>query len=257
MEYGICLLSVIPLRSEPSDKSEMVTHVLFGEQFEVLEKNTQWRKVRTAYDGYEGWTDVKQITPIPAKDFFLLGDAGYSVTLDVVQIMVYNRNHMIPVLLGSTLPAFSNKKFSINGTDYIYEGNVRSGKVADKNAVVENAYMYLNAPYLWGGRSPFGIDCSGFTQMVYKLCGIKLRRDAAQQAEEGKTVHLLEEAQPGDIAFFDNEDGRIVHCGIILPGERIIHASGRVRIDRLDHHGIYNADTKKYSHHLRLVKRIF
>ena len=257
MEYGICLLSVIPLRSEPSDKSEMVTHVLFGEHFEVLDKNAQWRKVRTAYDSYEGWTDVKQITPIGAKDFFVLNDSPHPVTLDVVQIMVYNKSYMVPVLLGSSLPAFNDKKFSINGTDYSYEGNVRTGKVTDKQAIVENAYMYLNAPYLWGGRSPFGIDCSGFTQMVYKLCGIKLRRDAAQQAEEGKTLHLLEEAQPGDIAFFDNEESRIVHCGIILPGERIIHASGRVRIDRLDHHGIYNTDTKKYSHHLRLVKRMF
>ncbi len=110
----------------------MVTHALFGEQFEVIEKNAQWRKVRTAYDNYEGWTDVKQITPLPAKDFFVMADSGYSVTLDVVQIMVYNRNHMIPVLLGSSLPGFVDKKFSINGTDYFYEGNVRSGKVTDK-----------------------------------------------------------------------------------------------------------------------------
>ena len=257
MDYGISLLSVIPLRAEPSDKSEIVTHILFGEMMEVTGKQEQWRKVKTAYDNYDGWLDGKQITPLKTEDFFILSKAETPVTLDVVQIVVYNRNHMIPVVLGSSLPGFDGKKISISGTDYFYEGNTRSGKVSDKKFVVENSFMYMNAPYLWGGRSPFGIDCSGFTQMVYKLCGIKLRRDAAQQAEEGVTVHLLEEAEPGDLAFFDNAEGRIVHCGIILPGERIIHASGKVRIDKLDHHGIFNADTKKYSHHLRLVKRVF
>ena len=257
MDYGISLLSVIPLRAEPTDKSEIVNHILFGELLEVVGKQEQWRKVRTVYDNYEGWLDGKQITPLKTEDFFILGKAETPVTLDVVQIAVYDRNHMIPVVLGSSLPAFDGKKISINSTDYFYEGNTRCGKVTDKKSVVENSFMYMNAPYLWGGRSPFGIDCSGFTQMVYKLCGIKLRRDAGQQAEEGTTVHLLEEAEPGDLVFFDNEEGHIVHCGIILPGERIIHASGRVRIDKLDHHGIFNSETKKYSHHLRLVKRIF
>jgi gamma-D-glutamyl-L-lysine dipeptidyl-peptidase len=257
MDYGICLLSVIPLRAESSDKSEIVTQILFGEMMEVTGRQEQWRKVRTNYDNYDGWLDVKQIAPLTTEDFFVLSKANTPVTMDVVQIMVYNRNQMIPVVLGSSLPAFDGKKISISGTEYFFEGNVRNGKVTDKKFIVENAYMYMNAPYLWGGRSPFGIDCSGFTQMVYKLCGIKIRRDAAQQAEEGSTVHLLEEAEPGDLAFFDNPEGRIVHCGIILPGDRIIHASGRVRIDQLDHHGIFNPDTKKYSHHLRLVKRIF
>jgi len=257
MDYGISLLSVIPLRAESSDKSEIVTNILFGEMLEVIGKQEQWRKVRTAYDNYDGWLDGKQITPLKTEEFFILSKAETPVTLDVVQIVVYNRNHMIPIVLGSSLPAFDGKKIAINGTEYFFEGNVRNGKVSEKKFIVENAYMYMNAPYLWGGRSPFGIDCSGFTQMVYKLCGIKLRRDAAQQAEEGVIVHLLEEAEPGDLVFFDNTEGRIVHCGIILPGERIIHASGQVRIDRLDHHGIYNTGTKKYSHHLRLVKRIF
>ncbi|MBK5286055.1 MAG: hydrolase Nlp/P60, partial [Bacteroidia bacterium] len=142
MEYGISLLSVIPLRAEPSDKSEMVSQLLFSELFEVIEKEQQWRRVRMAHDNYEGWTDVKQITPLKAEDFFLLNKSEQSVTLDVVQIVVYNRNNMLPVLLGSSLPGFGNKKFSINGTDFFYEGNVRSGKVTDKKFVVENAYMY-------------------------------------------------------------------------------------------------------------------
>ncbi|NTW32657.1 MAG: C40 family peptidase, partial [Bacteroidetes bacterium] len=122
--------------------------------------------------------------------------------------------------------------------------------------IVENAYMYLDAPYLWGGRSPFGIDCSGFVQMVYKLIGIRLPRDASQQASQGTTINFLSEAVPGDIAFFDNEDGIIVHTGIIINNGQIIHASGRVRIDNLDHEGIFQVKTKKYTHKLRLIKRI-
>jgi len=121
--------------------------------------------------------------------------------------------------------------------------------------MLENALMYLNAPYLWGGRSPFGIDCSGFTQMVYKLCGIKLKRDAFMQADQGSSVHLLDESQPGDLAFFDNEEGKIIHVGILTAKNRIIHSSGNVRIDSIDHHGNFNQETKRNSNNLRLINR--
>jgi gamma-D-glutamyl-L-lysine dipeptidyl-peptidase len=114
----------------------------------------------------------------------------------------------------------------------------------------------LNSPYLWGGKTPFGIDCSGFTQMAYKLAGIKLRRDAWQQAEQGHTINLLEETEPGDLAFFDNDEGNIVHVGIILRDHKIIHAAGKVRIDSIDHYGINNKELKKYTHKLRLIKRM-
>jgi len=109
---------------------------------------------------------------------------------------------------------------------------------------------------LWGGRSPFGIDCSGFTQMVYKLCGMPLKRDAWMQAEQGQDIHLLDETQPGDLAFFDNEEGRIIHVGILTTKNRIIHASGKVRLDSIDHQGIFNSETKRYTHNLRLLKRL-
>ncbi|HRG90423.1 MAG TPA: C40 family peptidase, partial [Chitinophagales bacterium] len=125
-------------------------------------------------------------------------------------------------------------------------------------AVFERVAMrYLNAPYLWGGRSPFGIDCSGFTQVVFKFADVQLMRDAYQQAEQGAMVNFVEESQPGDLAFFSNDNGKIIHVGIVLKDQRIIHSSGKVRIDRLDHFGIYNADTKKYSHQLKVIKRFF
>ena len=120
----------------------------------------------------------------------------------------------------------------------------------------EIAQSLLNVPYQWGGRSPMGMDCSGFTQVVFKILGKKLLRDAWQQAEQGVLVNFIEEIQPGDLVFFDNEEGRIIHVGIALANHKIIHASGCVRIDNLDHHGIYNTETRKYSHNLRIIKRV-
>lgn len=258
--YGLCHLSVIPVRKEPSDASEMVTQLLFGEHFQIKGKNKQWRKIRVAWDGYEGWLDEKQILTITLEDFNKLNGAEYFVTVDVVQI-ADNDGVLFPVLLGSTLPFYAEKNFTLKDKPFSFQGNVKKlnntaqHNNEEKQLLVENAFMYLNSPYLWGGRSPFGIDCSGFTQMVHKLSGIKLQRDADQQAQQGYTVNLLAQAEAGDLAFFDNEEGKIIHVGIILPENKIIHASGCVRVDKLDYHGIYNVDTKRYSHNLRLIKR--
>ena len=254
--HGICNLSIVPVRKEPSDKSEMVTQLLFGEHFEVIESNKQWKKIRTAYDNYEGWLDEKQFLSVSLEEFNKLNRSPSFITLDLVQVISDN-DVMLPIVLGSTLPFFNGKSFRLGSKEFVYEGSVRNcDKPSPKKMIVENAYMYLNAPYLWGGRSPFGLDCSGFTQMVYKLSGFKLKRDAHQQAEQGYTLNLLDEAEPGDLVFFDNEEGKIIHTGIFLGDGKVIHASGKVRIDKLDSHGIFNVDTKKYSHNLRLIKRL-
>jgi len=252
--HAICNLSLVPVRADASDKSEMLTQLLYGETVEVIDKKDSWRKVRLHHDDYIGWVDTKQIMQISEEELNLLHSQPLSVTFDIVQLVVFEKHHIIPIVLGSTLPSYSNKHFHFSGMNYAYDGQVKTFVKADKSQLVENAYMYLNAPYLWGGRSPFGIDCSGFTQMVYKLGAMKLKRDAWQQAEEGTTLNLVEEALPGDLAFFDNAEGRITHVGIILPGNKIIHASGRVRIDNLDHEGIFNETLKKYTHKLRLIK---
>ena len=139
--------------------------------------------------------------------------------------------------------------------NYEFEGLKISG-VKPKSELINTAYMYLNAPYLWGGKTLFGIDCSGFTQMVYKLNGYKLLRDASQQASQGEVLSFIEESEPGDLAFFDNEEGKIIHVGIMLENNYIIHASGKVRIDRLDHLGIYNAELNRHTHRLRVIKKI-
>ncbi len=177
------------------------------------------------------------------------------MSYDLVQIMIEEQN-MFSVLLGSTLPHFKENTCRLGKNVYRFEGNVKCPeKLQSTRIIVENAYMYQNSPYLWGGRTPFGIDCSGFTQMVFKLSGIRLKRDAWQQAEQGTLIHLIDESLAGDLAFFDNAEGKITHVGIVLDKNKIIHASGKVRVDSLDHHGIFNVDTKTYSHNLRLIKR--
>jgi cell wall-associated NlpC family hydrolase len=143
----------------------------------------------------------------------------------------------------------------INISNYNFEGTKISG-TKTKDCLLNTAFMFLNAPYLWGGKTPFGVDCSGFTQMVYKLNGHKLMRDASQQSKQGEALSFIEESEPGDLAFFDNEEGNIIHVGIIMEDNYIIHASGKVRIDRLDHLGIYNAEANKHTHRLRVIKKI-
>ena len=164
---------------------------------------------------------------------------------------------IIPVLLGSSLPFYAESHFKIGKEVYAFEGQAQI-KAEKKNIelLVQNAMMYINTPYLWGGRHPFGIDCSGLVQICYKMIGINLPRDAYQQALKGHALSFIEESQAGDLAFFDNEDGRIIHVGILLEDNYIIHASGKVRIDRIDHQGIYNNDHRDYSHRLRIIKRI-
>ena len=257
--FGICNLSVVPCRKEPSDRSEMVTQLLFGEHFEILEEKKSWTLIRINYDGYECWIDHKQFLPI--KEIKGIKNSNTALTTDLLQIATKENEEIIPIVLGSSLPKYKNKEFSLGKDKYSFEGEsifpIKKNKklISPEIHLIQTARWYLNTPYLWGGRSPFGIDCSGFTQMVFKLNGIKLKRDAWQQAEQGEAISFLEEAKKGDLAFFDNEDGKIIHVGIILGNEKIIHSSGKVRIDKLDHHGIYNAEMKKYSHRLRVIKR--
>ncbi len=245
------------MRIEPSHRSEMVSQILFGEHFEIKEISGTWRKVKCFFDGYEGWIDEKQYLPLELEDFQQLNKLNLHISFDLVQVILSDDKTLIPVVLASNLPFYDKGHCRIANFNFKYEGFVRSFEQPDKNLVVENAFTYLNAPYLWGGRTPFGIDCSGFTQMVYKLSGYRLKRDAHQQAESGQTINMIEEAESGDLVFFDNEEGKIVHTGILLPGGKIIHASGKVRVDSLDHHGIFNVSQNKYTHRLRLIKRCF
>lgn len=251
--FGICNLAIIPLRFEPSDKSEIVSQVLFGEHFEVLEQYKQWSKIKMQYDAYEGWVDSKQFQIISETNYKQLSKDAIILNADLIEYITAPNNLLIPIPLASSL-SFLNYN-EINILNFEFEGTKISG-IKSKDSLIRSAFMYLNAPYLWGGKTPFGIDCSGFTQMVYKLNGYKLLRDASQQATQGEPLSFIEESEPGDLAFFDNDEGNIIHVGIIMENNYIIHASGKVRIDRLDHLGIYNPEINKHTHKLRVIKKI-
>lgn len=251
--FGICNLAIIPLRFEPSDKSEIVSQVLFGEHFEILEKFNQWSRIKMQYDDYEGWVDSKQFQLISEANYKQLSQDAIILNADLIEYITGPNNLLLPIPLAASL-SFLNYN-DINTASFDFEGTKISG-VKNKSSIINSAFMYLNAPYLWGGKTPFGIDCSGFTQMVYKLNGYKLLRDASQQAKQGEALSFIEESEPGDLAFFDNEEGNIIHVGIIMENNYIIHASGKVRIDRLDHLGIYNGDINKHTHKLRVIKKI-
>jgi hypothetical protein len=251
--FGICNLAIIPLRFEPNDRSEIVSQVLFGEHFEILEQQKQWSRIKMHFDGYEGWVDSKQYQVISESNFNQLSDEPIILNSDLIEYITGPSNLLMPIPLGATISFITNDTINTNGFDF--EGTKVNG-IKNKKHLLNNAFLYLNAPYLWGGKTPFGIDCSGFTQMVYKLNGYKLLRDASQQATQGEALSFIEESEPGDLAFFDNEEGNIIHVGIIMENNYIIHASGKVRIDRLDHLGIYNAEINKHTHKLRVIKKI-
>ena len=233
--YGICNLSMIPLRTEPSEAAEMASQLLFGEAYSVLEEQGKWLKIVTADCQYEGWIDRKLYNPLRDEE------AESNITF--------------PIFLGSSFP------YPNDGTVTLGNSRFRITLPEEKTqsaleTLLQTATSYLYAPYLWGGRTPAGIDCSGFMQVVFKCCGISLPRDASQQALCGETVDFIGEAREGDVAFFENEEGRIIHTGIICGPGRIIHASGRVRIDPIDQTGIFNQERGRYTHTLRIIKRI-
>lgn len=253
MNYGISNLSIVPMRNEAADQSEMVNQVIFGEHFKVLEIRKKWSKIRLAHDSYEGWICNKQWIEIEEDIYKQLDKEVATITTDILDIIT--KTHHQPIVIGSILPSYKSGHALINNEMYQFDGLTTPGFIK-KDKLVENALMYLNTPYLWGGRSPLGIDCSGFTQMVYRLQGVDLPRDAYQQAEVGTTLSFVEESEPGDLAFFDNAEGKITHVGIILEDNHIIHASGKVRIDRIDQQGIFNTEIGNHTHKLRLIKSI-
>ena len=257
--FGYCNLSIVPCRKDTSDRSEMVTQLLFGEYFEVLEISKNWLRIRSGIDSYEGWIDVKQCQLISKETYQSLKKQTPSYVADIMGVIADETEDIsFPITIGSMLHFTQGKEIVIENKKYSYQGNVMApdGKVT-RSKLVEDAFTFLNSPYLWGGRTPMGIDCSGFTQMVYRLNGVNLKRDASQQVEQGAPLSFPEEAQAGDLAFFDNEEGNITHVGIVLEKGQIIHASGKVHVDKFDHLGIYNEAQKRYTHNLRVLKKMF
>lgn len=256
MEFGICHLNCIAIRREATDHSEMVSQLLFGETFQVLAAQGDWLHIHMEYDYYEGWILRQQVTEISEDVYKKLLAEPACFSNEMITFILDKKEHLQLLTLGARLPHFSERHFSLAGEEFEFDGDHISGKQQKAN-LVHTAYKFMNAPFLWGGRTPFGIDCSGFTQMVYKINGYQLFRDAHQQASQGEVLSFIEECEPGDLAFFDNEEGDIVHAGIILANHHIIHCHGKVRIDRIDSSGIYNVDSKRHTHKLRVMKQLF
>ncbi len=251
MPFVVCIVAVSPLRSEASHRSEMVSQLLFGEAAEVLEAGKDFTKIRCLYDDYIAWAQTSQIADVN-EEAAVMKPKNYTFKRNTT-VLINDTQMFVPV----ATPVFENVYFGKYKIEYKEDETLLFDASFFTEEVIRMvALLYENVPYLWGGKSSFGIDCSGFAQQVFKLFGKPLLRDTYQQATQGEVVGFLQETQCGDLAFFDNEEGRIIHVGILLSGEEIIHASGKVRIDTIDNYGIVNRDTGMRTHKLRVIKRV-
>jgi gamma-D-glutamyl-L-lysine dipeptidyl-peptidase len=262
MEYGMVAVPAAPVRRKPNHRKEMVSQLLFGETAKILKsKGDLWVKVRSLHDGYEGWMTSTLLLPV--EETVAVATCEFVAADLLNEITIGEQKMYLPA--GASLPFFENMPFAEKGTkgklgeqEFAFGGNYykRHGQIPDVVLLEKLVSPWVNVPYLWGGRTPLGVDCSGFTQVIYKQMGIDLRRDAWQQAQEGKVVKKITEAQTGDLAFFNNKED-IVHVGILLGDEKIIHASGKVRIDKIDKKGIIDAETGERKLSLKAIRRVW
>ncbi len=252
MEQFICENVYVPLRLGPSHRSEMLSQILFGEKYIILDKSGSWMKIESLFDRYTGWLDMQHLQHSEDNDKYdshVLNRSLLCYKTDKTKLVleagceIYN-------------PDFENKTFTIGNNMYNTCPDFNNRYVTTKNTLADSSMKFINSPYIWGGRIPSGIDCSGFTQLIYKIHGITIPRDSWKQSETGENISFIEETLPGDLVFFDNSRGIISHVGMIISRGLIIHASGRVRIDTIDHHGIFKPEIGRYSHHLRTIRRI-
>lgn len=257
--YGIVDTNLLPLRRSKSDRSPLVNQLIFGELYEVLEEDEKWLNIRMLHDGTQGWMDRKNYKQV-GDDFvsaYLNGELR--VTTSLFDLIAKKGDWGRQMLVaGSILPLFNPETgdVGLGDEEYSFTGNTeQGGKIGIRERLIRSAFLYFNAPFVWRCRSPYGIDDTGLVQMAYRMIGIMLPRDFENQLKEGETLSFLEETLPGDLIYFGDES-KITHVGIIWDEGRIIHASGRVRIDKIDHHGIFNEESKRYTHALKVIKRI-
>ena len=279
--YVVNTCTVTPVRQEPSEGSEQLTQLLFGEVCEVLDRLPRWTKIRSTLDGQEGWVDFKMLEHVGDEVMRRLGDEAIrrlgdeamgrvAVPMAIATDMETGTELMLT--LGTRLPNYAHGTFEVLDKQYLInpdcvydlEGSLQDDRLASPTGVKGEdvcavAQRLLNAPYLWGGKNAMGMDCSGFTQVVYGVFGVNLLRNAREQMTQGEVVASLAEAQPGDLAFFDHADRdpkatNISHVGLLLDNQTIIHCSGKVHVDMIDEQGIHLADGE-LTHHLVQIRR--
>lgn len=252
MENYICENVFVPLRSGPTHKAEMLSQILFGEKYSVLDKTGSWMKIETIFDKYAGWIDMNHLQHSP------VGDSSSGLVLNRPLLCYKNDKTKMVLEAGCEVfnPDFGERIFFAGTNQYTTGSEFNNNYISTNDSFADTAMKFINSPYIWGGRIPSGIDCSGLTQLVYKIHEIPIPRDSWQQAEAGKTIDFIDQSESGDLVFFDNEKGKISHVGMILSSGLVIHASGRVRIDSIDHQGIFKAEIGGYSHKLRTIRRI-
>lgn len=255
--YGINLMGILPLRSEASEESEQLTQILFGEYFRVDEWLEKWVHIENMRDGERGWIDRKMMTSIDEDVFSRLCDIPQLVSSVPFAYAMTDKNERIPLTGGSVLPFYDVEKesMSIGGRNIMFS---RTNVAIDTANIdfVSVALAFLHSPYLWGGKNVMGIDCSALVQVAASMCGVLLPRNSRQQVMIGQQINFLSEAKRGDLVFFDHEDGKISHVGILLNNHEVLHASGEVHIAPIDHYGIRSVFTGNYSHSLRAIRRI-
>lgn len=254
MDYAICIVSAAAVRSEPAHRHEMINQLLFGETVEVLDVKEEWLKIKSLHDEYEGWITVHMVESINKE--FAIAPCTF-VTTGLLNPVTLPKQ-LLNLPMGSSLTGFREESRLLWDEKHKYHGTYRNVLQSfNTDLFWSTVHTWLNAPYLWGGRTFMGVDCSGFTQVVFKILGIFLRRDACQQAEQGESIKGIKKSVLGDLAFFNNSDGQITHVGIVLNDHKIIHASGRVKIDKLDEEGIISLQTTTRTHHLHSIRRYF
>jgi len=258
---GISLYSIVPVRTEAREGAEQSTQILFGETFDILEQIPRWNRVRLYADHQEGWIDAKMCTPMSEEEYRTYSKAlehAATVAFPMTYAVSENNGQTIPLTAGTKLANYQDARFEVLGVGFRIDPSmvITAPREMNEQSLLQTVRFFLNVPYLWGGKNALGMDCSGFTQTVMSLFGKQLQRNASEQAAQGSAVKALADAQAGDLAFFDHEDGRISHVGIVLDAGRIIHCSGRVKVEKLDTTGIFNAEKGEYSHHLVSIRRV-
>ncbi len=255
--YGLTRLSLAAVRKEPDQRSEMITQLLFGDPYLVIDqtRDKDWLRINILYDGYEGWISKNQHHGISEEFYQELSKNDYRISTDITSRILYKKRPL-NIVIGSILPVSSGEIFD-HGEQFAFNGESKDlGQKRDADFLIQVAMKYENVPYLWGGKSPFGIDCSGFVQMIFKISGYPLKRDTKDQVNQGMEVNDIAGINPGDLAFFKNKKGQVTHVGILLGKDKIIHASGLVRIDNFNEKGIFNENTGKQTHTFNSIRRV-